>query len=73
MKPIIVDNKGTLVARCNRCFIIICYLKCNDEDCVVIDFNYDHFEDNCCPVNLGDEPPLYCEKCTKLLKYTLNE
>jgi hypothetical protein len=76
MKPIINLNNGDPTARCNRCFIIICYVMFigdSEEECVIRDVNYDHFDEPCTLAKIGDEVPLYCEKCSKLLKYTLNE
>ena len=42
-KPIIKFNGGKPVALCNRCFCMMCYVSCKDEDldkdgnCVVIE------------------------------------
>lgn len=45
----------------------------SEEECVISEINYDHFDEPCTLSKIGEEVPLYCEKCSNLLKYTLNE
>lgn len=77
-KPNIQSNNGKPVALCNRCFCVMCYVKCNNNDL--------EKENNCVivakrPVGdkfyitapLGSVPPSYCDICSDLLfKYSLN-
>ena len=75
-KPIIKFNGGKPVALCNRCFVIMCYVSCTENDsenCAVISVNGDDKEDYI-KTPLGQEPPPYCDKCNKLLtSYSINE
>ena len=71
MKPIIKFNGGAPIALCNRCFTIICYVSCTDEDgdeCKVLRPYGDDYS-----ITIGDKVPIYCNKCKELLKYSLNE
>ena len=70
IKPIIKFNGGAPVALCNRCFTIICYVSCTEEDgdeCKVLRPYRDDL------VTRGDKTPTHCDKCKELLKYSLNE
>ena len=78
MKPIIKFNDGAPVALCNRCFIMICNVSYLEEGkgadgYVVSEPKYDHFGDPCTSVEKGGMPPVYCDKCKKLLSYSINE
>lgn len=76
--PIIKFNGGKPVALCNRCFAMMCYVSCTENDyetegnCVVIDVRGDGNEDFI-STPIGKVPPPYCDKCTKLLTYSINE
>jgi hypothetical protein len=74
-KPIIKFNGGNPVALCNRCFCMMCYVRCSpssDDECMIIEkrgingLDYTSTE-------IGKEPPAYCDECINLLNYTLNE
>ena len=74
-KPIIKFNGGKPIALCNRCFVIMCYVTCSEndsDDCSVIEVKDDGKEDYI-STPIGKTPPSYCDKCTKLLTYTINE
>lgn len=75
MEPIIKFNNGIQVALCNRCFIIICNVTPLDIGMgyIVSEIRYDHFGDLCTNNKIGDTPPVYCDKCKKLLTYSINE
>jgi hypothetical protein len=71
MKPIIKFNGGAPIALCNRCFTIICYVSCTDEDgddCNVLRPYGDDYS-----ITIGGKVPIHCNKCKELLKYSLNE
>jgi len=71
--PIIKFNGGKPVCLCNRCFIIMCYVKYIDDDtCVIVEIN-GNGEERYTSTPIGSPPPLYCDRCDKLLTYTLNE
>ena len=73
--PIIKNKNGEPIALCNRCFAIMCYLSCKEEDgefCKVTEIrNRNGFDYISTPI--GEPPPPYCNGCDKLLTYTLNE
>lgn len=78
LEPIIKFNGGAPIALCNRCFIMICYVTYAGEGkgadgYVVSETKYDHFGEPCTKSKKGDEPPIYCDKCSKLLTYSINE
>lgn len=78
MNPIIKFNGGAPIALCNRCFIMICNVMYvgegkGVEGYVVSEPKYDHFGDPCTTQQRGSMPPVYCDKCTKLLTYSMNE
>lgn len=74
-KPIIKFNGGKPVSLCNRCFVIMCYVKCTDDDnCVVIEIRGNgNGKEKYISTPIGEQPPSYCDRCKKLLSYTLNE
>ena len=75
-KPIIKFNGGVPIALCNRCFIIMCYVSCTEEDgefCKVRESKFDYEGSLCISTPKGETPPIYCDKCKNLLKYSLNE
>ena len=78
-KPIIKFNGGKPVALCNRCFCMMCYVSCRDEDldkdgnCVVIE-RRGTVEGDYISTPIGKNPPSYCDKCSELLfDFSLNE
>lgn len=77
-KVIIKFNGGKPVALCNRCFVMMCYVSCTEQDyekegnCVVIETKGDN-EGDYILTPIGKVPPIYCDKCTKLLTYSINE
>lgn len=78
-KPIIKFNGGKPVALCNRCFCMMCYVSCREDEldadgnCVVIERRGVGDEDYI-STPIGKAPPSYCDKCSKLLfDYSLNE
>lgn len=77
-KPIIKFNGGKPVALCNRCFAMMCYVSCSEKDyeiegnCVVIEVREDKDGDYI-TTPIGKVPPAYCDKCDKLLTYSINE
>jgi hypothetical protein len=74
-RPMIKFNGGKPVALCNRCFVIMCYVSCTEDDgenCAVIEVNGDGKEDYI-TTPIGQVPPPYCDKCNKLLTYSINE
>ena len=78
IKPIIKFNDGAPIALCNRCFVMICNVVYVGEGkgfdgYVVSETKYDHFGDACTSLKKGDTPPIYCNKCSQLLTYSLNE
>ena len=70
-KPIIKFNGGNPVALCNRCFTIICYVRCTEEDGEYGKVLRQYREELTLPI--GSPSPTHCDKCKELLKYTLNE
>ena len=77
-KPLIKFNNGKPIALCNRCFCIMCFVSCTDDDlekdgnCVVIERRNHRFEDFI-TTSIGHKPPVYCKKCEKFLKgYSVN-
>lgn len=76
--PLIKFNDGKPIALCNRCFRILCYVSCLDNDvddylnCVVIDKMNDN-ESDYISTPLGSVPPPYCDTCNQLFTYSLNE
>ncbi len=67
-KPSLILNvNGESIAFCNRCYIIICEVTCNDigEDCKVLTPNKSNTK-----AKIGDDVPSYCNKCKELLTYT---
>ena len=73
MKPLIKANNGNPIALCNRCFAMMCFVKCVElENCIVIEVRNNGIEDYI-TTPIGKEPPAYCSKCEKLLSYSLNE
>ena len=78
MKPIIKFNGGSPIALCNRCFIMMCYVTYNEADgkdaeAKVVNSKFDYDGNLCTSAAKGSTPPIYCDKCEKLLKYSLNE
>lgn len=75
LTPIIKFNGGNAVALCNRCYIIMCFVSCNegDQDCVVEEINGNDEGPYISETLLGKTPPIYCEKCKQLLTYSVNE
>ncbi len=73
-QPLIKANNGNPVALCNRCFAMMCFLKCVNEieNCIVIEVRSDGYADYI-TTPIGHEPPPYCDKCDRLLSYSLNE
>lgn len=74
-KLIVKLNGGNPVALCNRCFIMMCKVSCpdeNDENCVVLEVNGNDEEDYI-STPIGKRPPAYCNKCKRLLTYSVNE
>jgi hypothetical protein len=76
--PFIMPNNGKPVALCNRCFCMMCFVACPDnntddaENCVVIE-RRNHGGDDFISTPIGDKPPVFCDKCDKLLnEYCLN-
>ena len=74
-KPLIKYNAGNPIALCNRCFCIMCSVSCPDEtmeNCVVLERkSMGDVEVITTPV--GNDVPIYCKRCEKLLKhYFLN-
>jgi len=76
-KPIIKANGGKPVALCNRCFCMMCYVTCFDNEnlsgdsCVVIEVRY-LGEEPLTLTPIGKRPPPYCNQCKKLLHYFPN-
>ena len=76
-KPLIKFNGGNPIALCNRCFCIMCYVSCTDdnidsEDCVVIERRGLGDEDYI-STPIGKTPPSFCNSCYELLfGYSLN-
>jgi hypothetical protein len=77
-KPIIKFNSGQPVALCNRCFCMMCYVSCendndlNEHNCVVIE-KRSYGDVNLTSVNIGEPPPSFCDACIKFLfSYCLN-
>ncbi len=74
--PLIKLNGGKPVALCNRCFAMMCYVKCYGEieegKCVVIEVR-DNGREDYIKTPIGDLPPSYCDKCKFLLSYSINE
>lgn len=71
LKPIIKFNNGKPIALCNRCLIIICYVNCPESDidnCVILGQYREEISQS-----IGDKVPTHCDKCNKLLNYSLNE
>ena len=69
LKPIIKSNDGYPIALCNRCYCIICYVKCvEEENCIVLE----PYKNNT-KKSLGSQVPVHCDGCEKLLSYSLNE
>ena len=76
MKPIIKFNGGSPIALCNRCFIMMCYVTYegeDGEDAKVVSSKFDYEGNLCTSVPKGETPPVHCDKCKKLLNYSLNE
>jgi len=77
-KPLIKLNGGNPVALCNRCFCMMCYVSCSennveDGDCVVIERRGLGDKDYI-STPIGKKPPSFCDTCTELLfNYSLNE
>ena len=71
-KPIIKYNGGNPVALCNRCFCMMCYVSCANDNCVVIERRglggVDYIT-----TPLGNPPPPYCDECKDLFNFSLNE
>ncbi len=68
INPIIKLNGGNPIALCNRCFIIMCYVSCTENDgefCKVLKLNSNYTDSV-----VGDETPVYCNKCKELLTYS---
>jgi len=72
VKPIIKYNSGHPVAICNRCYCMMCFIVCSDNSCVITEHRYLN-DKPFTSKKIGDEPPIYCDECYKLLTYTLNE
>jgi len=71
MKPIIKFNGGAPIALCNRCFNIICYVSCTDEDgdeCKVLRPYGDDYS-----ITIGGKVQIYCNKCTVIISTGLTE
>lgn len=71
-----MNNNGKPIALCNRCFCMMCYVKCEDDDtdkaCIIIEHR-NHGEGDFTSKPIGTTPPIYCDKCDKLLnEYSLN-
>lgn len=76
LKPIIKFNGGVPIALCNRCFIMMCYVSCAEDDgeyCKVRESKFDLNGELCTSTKKGETPPVYCDKCKELLNYSLNE
>jgi len=73
-KVIIKTNGDKKLALCNRCYAIICYVKCDENNnCVIIESNSNEVEFYT-PSKIGSDIPIYCDKCLDLLTNTcLNE
>jgi hypothetical protein len=73
--PLIKFNGNEPVALCNRCYAIMCYVSCREEDgefCKVTEIrNLNGVDYISTPI--GRTPPSYCDNCQKLLRYSLNE
>lgn len=74
LNPIIKFNNGNPVALCNRCYIIMCFVDCkNDDDCVVTEVNGNIEGPYLSESAVGKVPPIYCNTCKQLLTYSVNE
>jgi hypothetical protein len=73
-KPLIKFNSGNPIALCNRCFVIMCSVTYNNEteESSVLDIKGDN-EGDYISTPIGKTPPSYCDKCSKLLTYSINE
>lgn len=78
LKPLIKENGGKPVALCNRCFCMMCYVSCQDNNldnpngCVVIEIR-NHGNGDFIKTKLGEIPPVFCDSCNNLLyKMSLN-
>ena len=71
-KPIIKFNDGHPIALCNRCFLMMCFVDSMNDNCVIVEIRNDGKE-NFTSVPIGQRPPAYCDKCDKLLTYSINE
>ena len=67
-EPIIKFNNGNPIVLCNRCFVIICQVSFNSDGVYVIRKNS---SPNNTELKVGSLPPAYCDKCEKLLAYSL--
>lgn len=72
--PLIRLNGGKPVALCNRCSVIMCYLSCDEKDgefCKIKEVNMlDDLKYTSTPI--GEEPPIYCDRCDLFYNYSLN-
>lgn len=72
LKPLIKENGGNPVALCNRCFCMMCYVSCSNNDfndpkgCVVLKIR-NHGNGDFIKTKIGEEPPAFCDKCHQLL------
>lgn len=74
MKPIIRYDGDSPIALCNRCFIVMCSVSSDDEDSArVVTSKLDYEGHLCTSAKKGSRVPIYCDKCKKLLTYSLNE
>lgn len=76
-KPIIKFNGGNPIALCNRCFCIMCYVACANNDiedkCVVVERKSVGGID-LIDTGIGKDVPPFCSVCSNLLlNYSLNE
>ena len=72
MKPIIKFNGGNPVGICNRCFITMCRVFAKDE-IPTVSVRLGNAERDYISTPIGSPVPCYCDDCSELLNYTLNE
>jgi hypothetical protein len=75
IKPIIKFNGGEPVALCNKCYAIMCYVSCREDDgefCRVKEVRNINGR-NYISTKIGQPPPPYCDVCNDLYNYSLNE
>lgn len=77
-KPIIKFNGGNPVALCNGCRSMMCYVSFvetekNGVDKWVVRYNIANGSGYMVTTNIGDDVPIYCDKCSDLLSIRLNQ